>query len=141
MQVGGAKALHTRELKSGVDTSDEGLKAAWSQVKESSGTAPWALYTYGEGSSTKIVLDSTGEGFDNLLEKLSDDKVGGGLMISSPTIADSDAIQWRQLTLRLLHDIPYVLANRSILVGYGARWTGPSPSSSLSCLWGRALGV
>lgn len=45
MQTGEAKALHTRDLKSGVDVSDPALAAAWEHVRDDAQQdVTWVLY-------------------------------------------------------------------------------------------------
>jgi hypothetical protein len=44
MQTGEAKALHTRDLKSGVDLSDPTVEAEWERVRDDAQTdATWVL--------------------------------------------------------------------------------------------------
>lgn len=47
MQAGAAKALHTRDIKSGLDVSDEAVTGAWASVRDDANPVTWATFTYG----------------------------------------------------------------------------------------------
>lgn len=46
MQAGAAKALHTRDIKSGLDVSDEAVTGAWASVRDDANPVTWATFTY-----------------------------------------------------------------------------------------------
>ena len=61
MQVGGAKALHTRNLSSGVDLTDPELAEAWRRVKN--GTTMdndnYCLFTYSEPKKIRVLASGS----------------------------------------------------------------------------------
>lgn len=75
------QALHTRNLKAGLDVSDPSLKEAWRSLvaDDAAGAAVgWVLFGYdGAGANTgKCVVAATGSGASGLLDALREDQVG-----------------------------------------------------------------
>ena len=73
MQDGEAKALHTRQNKSGVDVSDPNLGLSWTKVRNDEDETKFVLFSY-EGNTKIIVLGSTST-FTECVSMMNEDSV------------------------------------------------------------------